>query len=61
MKFGEVVDFGAESGGTPGVAGTNYYSAANGVVSTTNTGVYVGHTVEGSRLIVRVNDVPAGA
>ena len=33
-------------------AGTKYYSDAAGVVSTTNTGTYLGFTVEADRLIV---------
>lgn len=33
-------------------AGTKYYSDANGVVSTTNTGTYLGFTVEADRLIL---------
>lgn len=46
MTDGEIVEF-------PGVAGTNYYADAAGVVSTTNTGKYLGCTVEGTRLVVR--------
>jgi hypothetical protein len=45
MRNGEIVEF-------PGVAGSNYFSDAAGVVSTTNTGVYLGHTVEATRLVV---------
>lgn len=47
MTDGDLVEFG-------GVAGTNYYAAANGTISTDDTGTYVGHTVEGNRLVVRV-------
>lgn len=56
MTDGELVEF-------PGVAGTNYYSDAAGAISsaaTTTAGTvttpstYVGHTVEGTRLIARV-------
>lgn len=48
MTDGEIVEF-------PGAPGTNYYAAAaTGVVGTDNTGVYVGATVEGTRLVVRV-------
>lgn len=47
MTDGEIVEF-------PGAAGTKYYSAADGTISTTNTGTYVGSTVEASRLVVRV-------
>lgn len=36
-----------------GAAGTKYYAAvADGVVSTTNTGTYIGYTVEADRLVV---------
>lgn len=34
-------------------AGTKLYSDASGVVSTTNTGTYLGFTAESGRLIVR--------
>lgn len=34
------------------VAGTKYYSDTAGVISTTNTGTYIGFTVEADRLIV---------
>ena len=38
-----------------GAAGTRYYAAtADGVVSTTNTGTYIGYTVEADRLVVMV-------
>lgn len=48
MTDGELVEF----GGTPG---TKYYSDAAGVISTTAAGgTYIGHTVEGTRLVVRV-------
>lgn len=33
-------------------AGTKYYSDAAGVVSTTNTGTYLGFTVEADRLVL---------
>lgn len=53
MTDGELVEF-------PGVAGTNYYADAAGVVGTgateadgTTATTYVGCTVEGSRLVVR--------
>lgn len=51
MTDGEIVEF-------PGVPGTKYYAAPDGTISTTDTGVYVGHTVEGTRLVVRAR--PAG-
>lgn len=35
-------------------AGTKYYSDAAGVISTTNTGTYLGFTVEADRLIVTI-------
>jgi hypothetical protein len=60
MYSGEVTDFGPTAG-VPGVdfgvAGTRYFAAADGTISTTNTGKYVGCTVEPDRLIVNV--VPA--
>lgn len=54
MTSGEIVEFTATAGGA-GTAGTKYYAAAaDGAVSTTNTGKLVGRTVEGTRLVVRV-------
>lgn len=54
MTHGEITDF-------VGVAGTSYYvNPADGVVSAdpdaggVGTGIYVGHTVEATRLIVRI-------
>lgn len=50
MTDGEVVDF-------VGAAGTKYYAhATTGVISTTSAAgaIYVGHTVEATRLVVRV-------
>lgn len=47
MTDGEIVEF------TEGVPGTVYFAAADGTINTTNTGTRVGHTVEGSRLVVR--------
>lgn len=48
MTDGEIVDV------TGLVAGTSYYAAAaDGVISTTNTGTRQGHTVEATRLVVR--------
>lgn len=50
MTDGDVVDM------TGLVAGTVYYAAAaDGVISTTNTGKRVGFTVEAGRLVVRLN------
>ena len=53
MSSGEIV------GLTGLTAGTNYYAQADGTVSDVSTGVYVGHTVEADRLIVRF-DVKGG-
>lgn len=53
MRNGEIVEW-ATTAGVAGVPGTKYYSDAAGVISTTNTGVPVGYTVEGSRLIAWV-------
>lgn len=54
MTDGEIVEFTATDG-TASSAGTSYFAApATGAVSTTNTGAYVGHTVEVGRLVVRV-------
>ena len=48
MTDGDIVEFG-------GAAGTVYFAAAaNGAISTTNTGTRVGHTVEANRLVCRV-------
>lgn len=49
MTDGEIVD------NTGLTAGTSYYGvSADGTVNTTNTGTYLGHTVEATRLVVRV-------
>ena len=60
MHDGEVTEFGPTAG-TPGTdfgaAGTAYYAdPTTGAISSTSAAnkVYVGHTVEGSRLIVHV-------
>lgn len=51
MTDGEIVYGSSETGL---VAGTRYYAAAaDGVLSTTNTGVNVGFTVQAWRLVVR--------
>ena len=66
MTSGEIVEFGPTAGvpGTDfGTAGTSYYAnTTTGAVSTANGAgtVYVGHTVEKTRLIVRT-DVNLGA
>jgi hypothetical protein len=50
MTAGEIVEVASLA------AGTAYYGAsADGAVSTTNTGTYLGHTVEATRLVVRVS------
>lgn len=70
-KHGEIVNFqttafasSAFLAGTAPVAGTKYYAHADGTVNATATGVgsiYIGHTVEASRLIVNVDDHNASA
>ncbi len=54
MVQGEIVDL------DPDVfpAGSNIYAASNGELSTTDTGVPVGFTVEAGRLFVNVNAEP---
>lgn len=48
LTSGEIVEAGL-------VAGTVYYAAAaDGVISTTNTGKKIGYTVEANRIVVRV-------
>ncbi|AHN84028.1 minor capsid protein [Mycobacterium phage Hawkeye] len=65
MKFGEIVEFGPTAGvpGTDfGAAGTSYYAnTGTGAISSTSGAgtVKVGHTVEGQRLIVAVDSLPA--
>ena len=61
MTRGEIVEFGpSDVGSEPGVdfgePGTDYYGHDDGTVDATagTDGVYVGHTVEGQRLIVNV-------
>ena len=59
MTRGEVVEFGPTAG-TPGTdfgtPGKNYYGHDDGTITATkgSDGVYIGHTVEGQRLIVDV-------
>ena len=64
MTDGEIVEFGpSDAGKVPGVdfgvAGTKYFSAGTGLVTSTGGAgaMYVGHTVEAQRLIVRVQAV----
>lgn len=54
MTDGEIVEAAASDGTTALTAGTKYYAAADGSISTTNTGTYVGVTASAQRLIVRV-------
>lgn len=49
MTSGEIVDLDPDVF----VAGTAFYAAADGTVSTTNTGTKIGWTVEAGRLVVR--------
>jgi hypothetical protein len=74
MTSGEIVEFGpndhiedpdtdtgtAVAGVDLGDPGTNYYGHDDGTVTATagTDGVYVGHTVEGQRLVVRVSNDP---
>lgn len=55
-KAGQIADIfgnGSEAVECAGLAaGTKYYSAADGTVSTTNTGTYLGFTVETDRLVI---------
>ena len=70
-KHGEIVNFQTTSyassaflAGSAPVAGTKYYAHADGTINSTATGVgsiYIGHTVEASRLIVNVDDHNASA
>lgn len=64
MTHGQVVEFGPTDG-DPGVdfgdPATSYYAGRDGAISDTASGVYVGHTLEGSRLTVRVEVAPSGA
>lgn len=57
-KAGQIMDIfgnGTEIVECAGLAaGTKYYSDAAGAVSTTNTGTYLGFTVEADRLIVTI-------
>lgn len=53
MQDGEIVEMNINHAGI--TAGTKYFAAAaDGTLNTTNTNVAVGHTVEATRLIVRV-------
>jgi hypothetical protein len=66
MTSGEITEFGpSDADSVPGtdfgVAGTNYYAHDDGTITATKgtDGVYVGHTVEPQRLIVRVTSAAA--
>lgn len=71
MTSGEINEFGPFSAADPtnpapgedfGDAGTRYYGHPDGSVNSTATGtgtIYLGHTVEATRLIVRVDREPA--
>lgn len=54
MTDGQVVEATLADLTTVLPAGSKFYSDASGVVTTTNSGTYVGHTVAAGRLIVRV-------
>lgn len=58
MTSGECVEFGFHEDEPTATAGTVYYAATTGLISTTNTGARVGHTVEADRLIVRFEKLP---
>lgn len=47
FRLGEAVDLGAGF-----IAGTKYYATTTGTVNTTNTGTYIGFTVEADRLVL---------
>lgn len=54
MTGGECVEFGIHTDEPTSTPGTRYWAAlATGLITTTNTGVYVGRTVEKDRIIVR--------
>lgn len=53
----EITNFDASqptTGAGAPLPGKKYYSAANGDISTTNTGVLIGNTIEKKRLVVHV-------
>jgi ATP-dependent protease HslVU (ClpYQ) peptidase subunit len=52
MTDGEVVEMDVNHAGI--VAGTSYYGSAAGALTTVNTDKPIGHTVEATRLVVRV-------
>lgn len=55
MTDGEIVEFALQNG-TATTAGTRYYGVtADGTYNTTATGTPLGFTVEGTRLVVRID------
>lgn len=61
MTSGEIGDF-TETDETASTAGTNYYAATDGQVTTAGSSTpYVGTTVEVGRLVVRANALPVTA
>jgi hypothetical protein len=52
MTDGEIVEMDVNHAGI--TAGTSYYGSAAGALTTVNTDKPIGHTVEASRLVVRV-------
>lgn len=55
MDLGEIVEFDPTTPGTKAPAATVYYAAtADGAISTTNTGIKIGYTVEAGRLRVHM-------
>lgn len=53
LRLGDIVEF-TTTAGAASTAGTKYYSATSGAISTTNTGKLVGQTVEAGRLVLNV-------
>jgi hypothetical protein len=51
MHDGEIVEMDVNHAGI--VAGTKYYLSAAGAITTTNTDVFLGYTVEATRMVVR--------
>lgn len=60
MDLGQIVEFDPTTAGTAAAAATHWYAAAaDGAMSTTDTGTHVGYTVEAGRLRVLMAPVPA--
>lgn len=54
MTSGECVEFGLHEDEPTATAGTRYFAdPTTGAISTTDTGIYVGRTVEKDRIVVR--------